>query len=80
LYSEESRAEIPWKFLNVPLENYGKDSWTDGVENKEEFRSVQEERKVLQRIKGREANWIGHILRGNCLLRHVIELNREGRI
>jgi len=27
-----------------------------------------------------KANWIGHILRGNCLLKHVIEGNIEGMI
>jgi hypothetical protein len=38
---------------------------------KEVLRKV-EDRHILQAIK-REANWIGHILRGNCLLKHVIE-------
>jgi hypothetical protein len=28
---------------------------------------------VLPAIKRRKANWIGHILRRNCLLNHVIE-------
>jgi hypothetical protein len=27
-----------------------------------------------------DANWIGHILRRNCLLKHVIEGKLEGRI
>jgi hypothetical protein len=30
--------------------------------------------------KRRKANWIGHILRRNCLLKHLIEGNLEGRI
>ena len=30
-------------------------------------------RNILQTIKRRKANWIGHILRRNCLLKHVIE-------
>jgi hypothetical protein len=29
-------------------------------------------------IKRRKANWIGHILRRHCLLKHVIERKREG--
>jgi hypothetical protein len=41
---------------------------------------VQEERNILHTIKGRKANWIGHILRRNCLLKHVIEGKLEGRI
>ena len=32
-----------------------------------------EDRNILQAIKRREANWIGHILRRNCLLQRVIE-------
>ena len=31
-------------------------------------------------IKERKANWIGHILRMNCLLKHVKEGKIEGRI
>jgi len=30
--------------------------------------------------KGRNTNWIGHILRRNCLLKRVIEGKTEGRI
>jgi hypothetical protein len=41
---------------------------------------VKEERNILHKIKGRKANWIGHILRRNCLLKHVIEGKLQGRI
>jgi hypothetical protein len=41
---------------------------------------VKEERNILQTIKRRKANWIGHFLRRNCLLKHVIEGELEGRI
>jgi hypothetical protein len=34
---------------------------------------VKEERNIVHTIKRRKANWIGHILRRNCLLKHVIE-------
>jgi hypothetical protein len=40
----------------------------------------QEERNILQTVKRRVANWIGHILRWNCLLKHVIEGKTERRI
>jgi hypothetical protein len=40
---------------------------------------VKEERNILHTIKRRKANWIGHILRRNCLLKHVIEGKLEGR-
>jgi hypothetical protein len=48
-------------------------SWTDRVR-------VNEERNILHTIKRRKAYWIGHILRRNCLLKHVIEGKLEGRI
>jgi hypothetical protein len=41
---------------------------------------VKEERNILHAMKRRKANWIGHILRRNCLLKHVIEGKLEGRI
>jgi hypothetical protein len=48
-------------------------SWTDRVRNEEILHRVKEERNILHKIKRRKANWIGHILRRNCLLKHVIE-------
>jgi hypothetical protein len=48
-------------------------SWTDRVNNKAVLHTVKEERNILHKIKGRKANWIGHILRRNCLLKHIIE-------
>jgi hypothetical protein len=56
-------------------------SWTDRVRNEEVLHRVKEERNVLhtRTIGRRKANWIGHILRRNCLLKHVIEGKLEGR-
>jgi replicative superfamily II helicase len=54
-------------------------SWTDRVRNEEVLHRVKEERNIVHTIK-RKANWIGHILRRNCLLKHVIEGKLEGRI
>jgi len=34
---------------------------------------VKEQRNILHEIRKRKANWIGHILRRNCLLQRVIE-------
>ena len=48
-------------------------SWTDRMTNEEILHRVKEERNILQTIKRRKANWIGHILRRNCLVQHVIE-------
>jgi hypothetical protein len=55
-------------------------SWTDRVRNEEVLHRVKEERNIVHTITRRKANWIGHILRRNCLLKHVIEGKLEGRI
>jgi hypothetical protein len=46
----------------------------------EEVLRVQEQRNFLHEICKRKANWIGHILRRNCLLQRVIEGNIKGGI
>ena len=53
-------------------------SWTDRVRNEEVLHRVKEERNILHTVKRRKGNWIGHILRRNCLLEHAIELKIEG--
>jgi hypothetical protein len=52
-------------------------SWTDRVKY-EVLHRVKEDRNILHTIKRRKANWTGHILRRNCLLKHVIEGKIEG--
>jgi hypothetical protein len=42
------------------------------------LRRDKEERNVVHTIK--KSNWIGHILRRNCLLKHVTEGQMEGRM
>jgi len=48
-------------------------NWTGHVRNEEVLHRVKEERNVVRVIKGRKANWIGHNLHTNCLLKQVIE-------
>ena len=48
-------------------------SWTDQVGNDEVFLRVKEQRNILYEIRKRKANWIGHILRRNCILQRVTE-------
>jgi hypothetical protein len=47
------------------------------VRNEEKLRSGEEYRTCSKRST---ANWIGHIWRRNCLLKHAIEGKTEGRI
>ena len=55
-------------------------SWTDHVRNEEVLLSVNEQRNILHEIRKWKANWIGHILRRNCLLKQVIEGKIKGQM
>jgi len=55
-------------------------SWTDHVRNEEVLRGVKEQRNILHEISKRNANWIGHILRTNCLLQRFIKGKVKGGI
>jgi hypothetical protein len=47
-------------------------SWTDRVRNEEVLHRLKEEKNTLHTIKRRKGNWICHILRRNCLLKHIV--------
>ena len=55
-------------------------SWTYNVRNEEVLLRVKEQRNILHEIRKRKANWIGHILRRNCLLKQVIEGKIKGEM
>jgi hypothetical protein len=55
-------------------------SWTENVRNEEVLLRVSEQRNILHEIRKRKANWIGYILRRNCLLKEVIEGKIKGQI
>jgi len=55
-------------------------SWIDHVRNEEVLLRVKEQRIILHEIRKRKANWIGHILRRNCLLQRAIEGKMKGGI
>ena len=57
-----------------------KNSWTDHVRNEEVLLRVNKQRNILHEIRKRKANWIGHILRRNCLLQQVNEGKIKGQI
>jgi hypothetical protein len=63
-----------WTFLKVDqkyLENF--EMWCWKRREKISWTVCVEERNVLHTIQQRKANWIGHMLRRNCILKHVIE-------
>jgi hypothetical protein len=55
-------------------------SWTDHVRNEGVLLRVKEQRNILHEINKRKANWMGHILRRNCLLQRVTEGKIQGGI
>jgi len=54
-------------------------SWIGHVRN-EVLHRVKEERNILHTMKRRKTNWICYMLHRNCLLKHVIEGKKEGRL
>ncbi|KAI5717433.1 hypothetical protein M8J77_005795 [Diaphorina citri] len=53
--------------------------WSDKIRNEEVLRRVGEERSILKTIKKRKANWLGHILRRDCIQRRIMEDKIEGK-
>jgi hypothetical protein len=79
LFLAITRTQSPGKYWNVVLEKGGEDQLDRECEK---WRSVtvKEQRNILHEISKRKANWIGHILRRNCILRQVIEGKIKGGI
>jgi hypothetical protein len=55
-------------------------SWTDHLRSEEVLLRVKEQKNILHEISKGKANWIGRILRRDCLLQQVIEGKIKGRI
>jgi hypothetical protein len=69
---EKIKTHILWSVL--------KEDGKDHVTNEDVLLRVKEQRNILHEISKREASWIGHILRKNCLLQRVIEGKIKGGI
>ena len=50
------------------------------MRNEDMLLRVDEQRNILHEIRKQKANWIGHILRRNCLLKQVIEGKIKGEM
>ena len=55
-------------------------SWRDKIHTDEVFVRVNEERCPIKTIRQRQKDWIGHGLRGDGLLRDVMEERVNGKI
>lgn len=58
-------------------------NWTRRIRNEEVLRMIGEERQLLETIRSKR-NWIGHVIRRECLLKGMIEgtvqgMSRRGR-
>ena len=65
---KEETLEIPAKFWNIVLEKDGEDRLERSCE-----KWVKKDRNIPHTIKRRPSGWIGHILRRNCFIKHIIE-------
>jgi hypothetical protein len=54
-------------------------SWRDRVKNEDVLKMAEEKRGLIRNICERKKNWIGHVLRGNGLLRDVMEGRMLGK-
>jgi hypothetical protein len=54
-------------------------SWTEKKSNEEVLTLVDENRNLIDTIRRRQRNWIGHILRSDCLLREILEGKIQGK-
>src|SRR5678816_2627402 len=54
-------------------------SWTKHITNDEVLQMVDEKRSLITTIRERQKNWVGHILRGDSLLKEIIEGRMEGK-
>ena len=50
------------------------------MRNEEVLLRLNEQRYILHEIRKRKANWIGQVLRRNCLLQRAIEGKIKGQI
>src|SRR3984885_14147392 len=54
-------------------------SWMEHITNKEVLRRVGEKRALIRTIRERQRRWIGHTLRGDSILRTILEEKMEGK-
>ena len=66
LFQGQSGLGVAWEII-----------WTCHVRN-EVLKRVKDARNILCLIQRGKANWIGHSLHRNCLLKRVIDVKAEG--
>jgi hypothetical protein len=54
-------------------------SWTEKMTNEAVMKIIGEKQRMVAVIIQRKKNWIGHVVRGDGLLREVIEGKMDGK-
>ena len=54
-------------------------AWTDHITNGGVLEGVQESRQLINLIKERQAEWIGHVMRSDTLLKDILEGRTKGK-
>jgi len=75
LDNSQSRSKMLVMLLNGRME---KISWTNRVRNELMSCTGKEDTNNISKINRRKANWTGHILQRNCLLKHMTDWKLEG--
>ena len=52
---------------------------TNSVRNEKVLHTAKKDRNILRAIKRKNANWIGKILRRNCLIKHIFQRKYKRR-
>jgi len=76
-----TKLTVPYMFgVAMPGgQKFASDRPTEVQSYEEVLSLVQEQCSLMQVIKQRQANWIGHVLRHDCLLKTVLEGKIEGK-
>ena len=61
------------------MEDNGEGELQGQITNEEVLKNVGENRCLLDNIRARKRNWVGHVLRGEGLIREVMEGGMEGK-
>jgi hypothetical protein len=77
LDTSESRSEMAGKVWNVVLKKAGEDQLDRSCEKWGSITHSQGGEECPTHNKNRRSNWIGNILRRNCLMKHIIEWKKE---
>jgi len=51
--------------------------WTDHVSNEEVLQRVGKQQQLINHLRERQAEWIGHVMRGDTLLRYSCRKNKR---